>query len=158
MKNAYRMMVLGTLVLTFGISNGTLFAKEDGSGWKKDPPFKGEKKDFHKDMREDRKAFMESLKDKTPEERDAAILQHQQEMQAKREAFFEQMHAKQGEALKKKLAANQNLTDAQRTQIFNNFEKQYQDKKQKNTNYSRYFLIFAINIISTGIFRYVSAR
>lgn len=70
-----------------------------------------------------------TLKEKTPEEKQAAVQKHLDAQVAENKAFQQSMQAKQMDELKVKLAQNTKLTEAQKNEILSSRTKQY----EKNT-------------------------
>ena len=116
-------LTIATLV-PFTFSGAALAAEENLK------PFwqgrQNKRQEFRTQLREENRSFRQSLKDKSPEEKKAAMLQHRQDIAAKREAFHTQNHTESMEALKAKLARNTRLTDAQKNELLDYYEKQYQ--------------------------------
>ena len=72
-------------------------------------------------------AFRKSLEGKTPAEREAALSAHRDEAKKAAAAAREQQHQDALAQLKDNLSKNTSLTDAQKTEQINQFEKNYAD-------------------------------
>ena len=80
-------------------------------------------------QRAENHAFRESLKGKTPAEKASAIASHRGEQYNENIQFADKRHQERIAKMDEKLAANTKLTDAQKTEIKNQQENQYQEFK-----------------------------
>lgn len=89
---------------------------------------------FEETVQKKRHDFLETLKGKTStEKREAMSAFRQQEVKAKEE-FLANQHAENMDFLKKKMGVNPKLTDAEKDELVNFFEKQYAE----SVNFSDY--------------------
>ena len=88
---------------------------------------KTERKEYRQEQKSENKAFRETLKGKTGEERAEAIKSHHEVQQVEKKAFNAQQHQENMTALKNKLANNTKLSDAQKAELIEQFESQYQE-------------------------------
>lgn len=109
-----------------------------GWGWGNKP--KEEKKVQQAEPKQVKTAPLQAVKEKTPEEKQAAIKQYRENQIAKSKAFQQGIRDKQMAELKAKLALNTKMTDAQKNEIIAAREKQYEqiaafvDKRRSENN------------------------
>jgi len=99
------------------------------AGWSWGDKNKEEKKEQRVEPLQEAKELHTTLKEKTLDEKQAAVLQHHEAQLAENKAFQQAMRDKQQAELKAKLAKNTKLTEAQKSEILAAREKQY----DKNT-------------------------
>ena len=98
----------------------------------KEPGARNEQNKAHRqDQKQENQAFRETLKGLTPEQRQAAMMQHRNSQFAENVARHEQMHQEHMTKLRAKLAANSELTDVQKQEIITKAEQSYQEKVAK---------------------------
>ena len=78
------------------------------------------------EQRQEDAAFQQSLAGMTAEQRKAAVAEHRKTQGLENKAFSQQQHAENMTFLKDRLANNTKLTDAQKDELINYFEQQYQ--------------------------------
>ncbi len=94
-----------------------------GWGWgNKD---KEEKKAQQMEQKQENQQSLKTMKDKTPEEKQAVVQKHHETQLAENKAYQQAAHEKQMSELKAKLEKNAKLTEAQKTEILASREKQY---------------------------------
>lgn len=93
--------------------------------------FRQEKQEKIKAHREEQRAqnkeFRQTLKNMSPEERANAVKAHHAEQYVKNTAFRQKAYEENMARLKDKLANNPKLTDAQKSELINTFEKRHQE-------------------------------
>ena len=85
-------------------------------------------KEYRHQEVEENKAFHQSLKDMTPEQKAGAVKEHMQEERQERLEFLKKMHEEKMEHLKKKLNHSDKLSDQQRQDMLAKEENQYQEE------------------------------
>lgn len=79
---------------------------------------------------EENKTFHESLKNMSPEEREAAVKAHREQQMSENKEFHEMMKAESRAKLEEKLAANPNLTEEQKNEIRAKFEAKQKEREE----------------------------
>ncbi|MBI4711610.1 MAG: hypothetical protein HY767_04020, partial [Candidatus Omnitrophica bacterium] len=95
------------------------------AGWGWGDQKKEEKKAHQMEQKQENKEFRQALKEKTPEEKEAAIQKHRETQLAENKAFQQALHDQQMAEFKAKLEKNTKLTEAQKAEILATREKQY---------------------------------
>ena len=81
-------------------------------------------------QQEENKAFRESLKDMTPEQREAAMKAHRDQQMSENKEFHEMMKAENRAKLEERLAANTNLTEEQKNEIRPKYEAKQKEREE----------------------------
>jgi len=113
-------IILWAMVVLF-VAPATLQA-----GWGWGSGNKEKKKEQQAEQRQENREFRPALKEKTPEEKQAAIQKHHEAQLAENKVFQQAMHDKQMAELKARLAQNAKLTEAQKSEIVFVREKRYE--------------------------------
>jgi hypothetical protein len=88
---------------------------------------KAARETHRQEQQTENKAFRATLKGKTGEEKSAAIKANRETQHTENQAFNAGLHQENMDALNSKLANNTKMTDAQKTELVNQFESQYQE-------------------------------
>lgn len=133
MKNL--IIVIFALLLAFGqtawAESGTRPKNGKGRGHEKNE-FKKEMMEFHKEQKQVRKAFKETLKEASPEERHAAMQNFSEQQHQKRVDFSEGIHEERLTKLKTRLNNDENLSAEKKQEIIAEAETRYEEKKAEH--------------------------
>ncbi len=84
-------------------------------------------KAHHEEQKSENKAFRESLKGKSKEEKIEAVKTHREEQKGENKEFRQKLHAENKAKLEEKLAANTKLTQEQKNEIMSEYENRYKN-------------------------------
>ncbi|MBF0484582.1 MAG: hypothetical protein HQL25_07755 [Candidatus Omnitrophica bacterium] len=119
--------VLGlVLVVLFGFTISAHAAESDNKGFYKKQ--RDNVKEYVDDRKQDNKQMAESLKGKTAEEKVTEWKEYKTKQNEANAKFKNSIHQENMKYLKERLAINKNLTDQQKVELSELFEKQYEER------------------------------
>lgn len=119
-------MIILNFILALLLTTSLAWAEKEGKGAFRQG-MKAKHQEFRSEMKSENRAFIDSMKDKSPEEKKAAMVAHRDEEHAKRMEFNGKMYEERQTELKKRLAGNSKLTDDQKNELVSFYEQQHQD-------------------------------